>query len=324
MENQYLPEGLLLGTARCRELTESLAGLRRAMEEGAIVEGMAVMCDASLDLHVRFPALPDAEGIIPRREAVFARPGETVKDIAILTRVGKAVACRVLSVGEPDEAGQVRVLLSRRLAQEECAARFVSALMPGDVIRGRVTHMEPFGAFVDVGCGLSSLMSVDAISVSRIDHPHDRLYNGQLIWAAVRAVDASGRLFLSMRELLGTWEQNAARFRAGQTVVGIIRSVEEYGIFVELTPNLAGLCELRDCDRRRIEAMKGRTAGVFIKSIIPERMKVKLVLIDGSAGDVPPQPRLDYFIRGDEVTHIDRWVYSPACAAKRVETVFGS
>jgi small subunit ribosomal protein S1 len=98
--------------------------------------------------------------------------------------------------------------------------------------------------------------------------------------------------------------------------------VEEYGAFVELAPNLAGLAEVRECDREAVHALVGRTAAVFIKSIIPERMKVKLVLIDAYRGEPVPTPRLHYYIRGDEVSHIDRWVYSPGGARKLVETVF--
>ena len=324
METTYLPEGQLLTTTRNREYTSSLQGLEKAMEVGAIIEGTAVLCDSDLNLHIDFPSLPGVRGIIPRCEAVWNREGEPVKDIAILTRVGKAVACKVTGMEHGEETGTT-VYLSRRLAQAECAANYLEGLEPGDVIRAKVTHLESFGAFVDLGCGVASLLSVDGISISRISHPRDRLYNGQLIWCVVRSIDReTGRIFVSTRELLGTWEQNAARFTPGQTVAGIVRSVEEYGVFVELAPNLAGLAEVRDCDRDAVHSLVGRTAAVFIKSIIPERMKVKLVLIDAHRGEPLPPPRLHYFIRGDEVEHIDHWVYSPAGAKKRVETVFPS
>ena len=323
MELTYLPEGAILTTARNRDFTATLAGLERAMETGAIIEGTAVLCDSDFNLHVDLPALAGVRGIIPRAEAVWSRDGEPAKDIAILTRVGKAVACKVTGI-EQGTDGMTTVYLSRRLAQAECVANYLEGLIPGDIIRAKVTHLESFGAFVDVGCGVPSLLSVDCISVSRITHPRDRLYNGQMIWCAVKSVDReTGRIFVSTRELLGTWEQNAARFTPGQTVAGIVRSVEEYGVFVELAPNLAGLAEVRDCDREAVHGLVGRTAAVFIKSIIPERMKIKLVLIDAYRGEPVPLPRLHYFIRGDEVEHIDRWVYSPAGAKKRVETVFG-
>ncbi len=322
MEMNYLPEGQLLTTLKNRELTGSVAGLERAMETGVIIEGSVTMCDSDFNLHIDFPALPGVKGIMPREEVVWNPGGEPVKDIAILTRVGKAVACKIIGMETVEGEGGT-VTLSRRLAQAECAARYLDTLVPGDIIRARVTHLENFGAFVDIGCGVPSLLSVDAISVSRISHPRDRLYNGQLIWVVVRQIDREkGRIFVSMRELLGTWEQNAARYTPGQTVAGIVRSVEEYGVFVELAPNLAGLAEVRDCDRAMAESLVGRTAAVFIKSIIPERMKVKLVLIDAYRGEPVPVPRLHYYIRGDEATHIDRWLYSPAGARKRVETIF--
>ena len=323
MELTYVPEGVTLTTIRNRELTSTLAGLEKAMETGVIIEGTAVLCDSDFNLHVDFPVLGGVKAVIPRSEAVWSRDGEPPKDIAILTRVGKAVACKVTGI-EPGQNGTATVYLSRRLAQAECAANYLEGLIPGDIIRAKVTHLESFGAFVDVGCGIPSLLSVDTISISRINHPRERLYNGQMIWCAVKSVDReTGRIFVSTRELLGTWEQNAARFTPGQTVAGVVRSVEDYGVFVELSPNLAGLAEVRDCDREAVQSLVGRTAAVFIKSIIPERMKVKLVLIDAYRGEPAPLPRLHYFIRGDETEHIDRWVYSPSGAKKRVETVFG-
>ena len=54
-------------------------------------------------------------------------------------------------------------------------------------------------------------------------------------------------------------------FSDGETVSGIIRSVESYGVFVELAPNLAGLAEYRN------DVYPGQTAAVYIKSIIPEQ-----------------------------------------------------
>lgn len=319
----YLPEGQLLHTPRNRELTSSLQGMERAMEGGIIIEGMVILCDSDMNLHVDFPSLPEVRGIIPRCETVWNREGEPPKDIAVLTRVGKPAACKVTGLIHGEEGGTT-IYLSRRLAQAECATNYLECLEPGDVVRAKVTHLESFGAFVDLGCGVVSLLSVDGISISRISHPRDRFYNGQLIWCVIKSKDPEkGRIFVSTRELLGTWEQNAARLTPGQTVAGIVRSVEDYGVFVELAPNLAGLAEVRDRDREAVHSLLGRTAAVFVKSIIPERMKIKLVLIDAYRGEPVPLPRLHYFIRGDEVSHIDRWIYSPPCAKKRVETLFG-
>ena len=122
---------------------------------------------------------------------------------------------------------------------------YVSTLVPGDIVNARITHLETFGAFADIGCGIVSLLPIDMISVSRIDHPRERFSVGMDITAVIKAID-NGRISLTHKELLGTWEENAALFSPGETVAGIIRSVESYGAFVELTPNLAGLAEIKE------------------------------------------------------------------------------
>ena len=314
MNERYAPEGTLIHTAQNREYVSSLSGLERAMREGRILEATALLCDNEMNLHVDLYGI---RGIVERKEALFCRRGEETKDIALITRVGKPICFKV--IGFSEQEGEPVALLSRRAAQAECHHQYLSCLCPGDIIPATVTHLEGFGAFVDVGCGLSSLLSVDGISVSRISHPSDRLRVGQQIFTVVRSTDwVRERLFVSMRELLGTWEENAARFKSGQTVAGIIRSVESYGIFIELAPNLAGLAEIRDAEDR-IEI--GGYAAVYIKSILPDRMKIKLSLIDCYKGD-PPRNDLRYFIDVTKVTHIDRWRYSPECSQKLIETVF--
>ena len=199
---------------------------------------------------------------------------------------------------------------------------YLSRLCVGDVIPSRVTHLEPFGAFVDVGCGISSLLSVDCISVSRISHPRDRLYSGMELAVVVKSIDReSGRIYVSLRELLGTWEQNVANFEAGQTVAGVIRSVESYGVFVELAPNLAGLAELREGSERELLSRVGQSAAVYIKSIVPERMKIKLAIIDAYCTEQAP-PRLTYYVDPKTTHHLSHWRYSPAHAHRVIETVF--
>ncbi|MBR4295427.1 MAG: S1 RNA-binding domain-containing protein [Clostridia bacterium] len=317
--NNYMPEGMRMGTSENREYISSLAGLERAMSQGKILESTALICDGDMNLHVDLYGI---DGIIEKSEAVLCRTGEELKDIAIITRVGKPVCFKVISIDKSGE--KVKVYLSRRAAQLECVNNYFSGLICGDIIKAKVTHLENFGAFVDIGCGISSLLSVDCISVSRISHPKDRLVCGEIIDVIIKMIDEDNeRIFVSRRELLGTWEENVALFKAGQTVAGIIRSVESYGIFVELTPNLAGLAELRD-DRIGNTVTVGQSAAVYIKSIIPERMKVKLVLIDSCINNgINPRNTSDkIFIDTEKITHINHWRYSPNAAPKVIETFF--
>jgi small subunit ribosomal protein S1 len=296
------------------EYFSSFSALERAMAQGKILEAPAVLCDGDLSLIVDLGIM---QGVIPRGQAALSPAGEPIKDIAIISRVGKPV-CFQITGFEEDHRGKVRAILSRRAAQAACLHDYLLTLQSGDIIPARVTHLEHFGAFVDVGCGLASLFSIDSISVSRISHPRDRFYVGMPVRAVVKSVDAAEhRIYVSHKELLGTWEENAAKFRVGQTVVGIVRSVEEYGIFIELAPNLAGLAEYRD------DVEVGQAAAVYIKNIIPERMKIKLVIIDTCKTAAPHTvERMNYFIP-PEVEHIDYWRYSPDANHRIIESVFG-
>ena len=211
--------------------------------------------------------------------------------------------------------GETIAVLSRRTAQMECYENYVKALIPGDIIPAKITHLENFGAFADIGCGIISLLSIDTISVSRIAHPSARLSVGDNIYSVVKSVDKMGRIYISERELLGSWMENASLFSEGETVSGIVRSVEDYGIFVELKPNLAGLAEYKD------GIYPGQTAAVYIKSIIPEKMKIKLIIIDAHDSATLPTP-LEYFIDISHVSHIDSWTYSPKSSERIIESVF--
>ena len=200
---------------------------------------------------------------------------------------------------------------------EECAdgvreGAVRDMLLPGDILPCRVTHLESFGAFCDIGCGVPALLPIDCMSVSRIQSPADRVHEGQDILCAVKSRDTEGRIVLTMKELLGTWLENAAAFAAGETVVGLVRSVEPYGVFVELAPNLAGLAEAApglDC---------GQLVSVYIKSIIPEKMKIKLVVLHAMRDETFAFP-LEYRLHAG---HIGRWIYSVPGAARVIETIF--
>ncbi|MCD7846888.1 MAG: S1 RNA-binding domain-containing protein [Oscillospiraceae bacterium] len=302
---KFPPEGYLIRRSENLEYLQSTENLRKAMEQEIILEAKADMCTASHDLIVNLPCM---NAIIPREECAIGISEGKTKDIAIISRVGRPVMFNV--VGFTENQGKTTALLSRRKAQETCISEYLSLLTSGEVIDARVTHIEQFGCFVDIGCGIPSMIPIDEISVSRISSPSDRFTIGEGIKVVYKGTDGD-KFYISHKELLGSWEENAEEFSAGETVRGIVRSVESYGIFVELAPNLAGLAEPKE----GVEV--GQTASVYIKSINSEKMKIKLIIVDVS--DTPLRFENRYFIT-DGI--IDRWQYSPENSSRLVETVF--
>ncbi len=305
---KYFPENYLIAAAENKSILSSVAAIKEACYSGKIIEARATVCDKEHNLHVDLGAM---RGMIPRNEAAIGIDDGSVRDIAIISRVNKPVMCRVTGF-TTDEKGETVALLSRKSVQQDCMREYISKLIPGCVIDAVVTHMESFGVFADIGAGISALMPIDSISVSRIPHPDARFSPGQKIRAVVRSIDENGRITLSYKELLGTWEENAALFRAGETVPGIVRSVERYGIFVELKPNLAGLAEYVP------GVVPGQHASVYIKNLIPERMKIKLIIVDSFDAQYPNE-EVTYY---NDKDFIDRWVYSPESCERKIETVF--
>ena len=258
-----------MDTTANRSLCRNPAGLWEAFHTRTILEARALLCTQQHDLVVDFGF---CRGIIPRCEGALGIADGSVRDIALLSRVGKPVCFLIESIGQQSD-GSLCPVLSRRAAQQLCLEQYIRSLTAGDVIPARVTHLEGFGCFVDIGCGIPSMIPIDCISVSRISHPADRFSAGQDIRAVVCAVDAGGRVTLSHKELLGTWLENAADFRPGDTVTGILRGKHPYGQFVELTPNLSGLTDTPQA------LPEGSAVSVRIRSIQPERQKIRLQVI---------------------------------------------
>lgn len=303
---KYLPEGYTDKSSA--PVLRTLSAAKEAMQQNRILEARAVVCDAQHNLIVELGCM---KGLIPREECAIGISEGSTKDIAIISKVNKPVCFRITDI-KSDEKFKPYAILSRRQVQMDCRRSLLENLKCGDVVKGKITHMEPFGCFVDIGAGIISLLPIDSISVSRISHPRDRFYIGQNIFAVVKSIDADGKICLSHKELLGTWAENASRFSSGETVGGIIRSVESYGIFVELAPNLAGLAEIK------ADVCVGQHASVYIKNLIPEKMKIKLIIVD-SFNEQIQNKEIDYFITDG---HIDSFRYSPPESEKVIETIF--
>lgn len=296
MNSHFLPEGRLLYTSDNQKSCASRRSLMRAMSAGQILEGRVLLCGTGHNLIVQVGPFI---GSIPREETALGIAEGTTREIAILSRVGKSVCFTVEAIEGPENSPSL--LLSRRRAQKKALTHILNTWQEGDIIPATVTHMEPFGAFVDIGCGIPSMIGIENLSVSRIPHPNCRFYSGQKIYALVTGIDQNlDRILLSHKELLGTWAENAACLEAGMTVPGYVRSIKEYGIFVELFPNLSGLAEPKE------GLNEGDRVSVYIKSIFPDRRKIKLRILERLPKEEMP-PSLSYFHR---LGTLHNWQYT--------------
>lgn len=235
-----------------------------------ILQGIVEKCDESYNLHVKME--DGTEGIIPRGEIeVFNLDDNGFPKTNLC--VGKVHKYVQFKVKEKDGDN---FILSRKDLQNEVINSIKNDLQIGQVVKGIVKNITSYGAFIDIGAGVVGLVHIEDLSVARIKSPFERIKIGQKLNIMIKSIDReTGRITLSYKDTLGTWEENANNFVTGMKTKGIVRETErnKNGIFIELTPNLVGMAEYKE------GLNYGEEINVAIKKIDYDRKKVKLVIM---------------------------------------------
>ena len=235
-----------------------------------ILQGIVKNCDKDYNLHVELKN--GMHGIIPRQEIEAINVDEKgyPKENLCIGKVHKYVQFKL------KEKDGDKLIFSRKDVQQEVLNSVKTDLKVGDNIKGLVKNITPSGAFIDIGGGVVGLAYIEDLSVARIKTPYERLKIGQNVNIVVKSINReTGKISLSYKDTLGTWEENAKKFSVGMNTKGIIRETEKNknGIFIELTPNLVGMAEYK-------EGLKyGEKVDLYIKKIDYDKKKVKVVLL---------------------------------------------
>lgn len=263
---RFMPEGWN------NEITKlDINNVNQYIQTGDTLQGLVKECDEKYNLHVKFEN--GLTGIMPREEieAINLQSDGLPKTNLCTGKVHKFIQFKIKEIKDENT-----VMLSRKQVQSEALNWVKSDLKVGQTVTGIVKNIKPYGAFVEIGGGIVGLVHIEDLSVARIKTPYERLKIGQKINIMVKSIDkAEGRVILSYKETLGTWEENIQKFNSGDTVKGIVRETEKNknGIFIELTPNLVGMAEYEE------GLQYGQNVDVYIKKIDNDKKKVKLVII---------------------------------------------
>ena len=249
----------------------SLSDLQTAKQNGSILQGFAEKCDENFNLQVHLGK--NLIGMIPRNEmdAINNDDFGMTRQSICKNKVGQFVQFKIKEIFNEN-----RLLLSRKEAGKEALNWVKNDLKTGMIVNGIVKNIRKFGAFVDIGGGITGLLHIEDISVSRIKSPEERFFVGQKIKVMIKSIDKdNNRIVLSYKELLGNWEDNVQDFQEKMVVEGTVKEADQYknGLFIELKPNLVGLAEYKD------GFSYGQKVNVFIKKIIKDKKKIKLVIV---------------------------------------------
>ncbi|MEZ4408397.1 MAG: S1 RNA-binding domain-containing protein [Polyangiales bacterium] len=207
--------------------------------------------------------------------------------------VGKSLRFRVTEVRE----GGRKVVLSRRLQLEaegrEAAERVLATLTVGATVKGPVTGVREFGAFVDLG-GVEGLVPLSELSHDSAVRAADVVKPGDVVEVQVKEVrpgenGATPKITLSLKALSADpWEALSVVAPVGRVVAGTVTRVVDFGAFVRIAAGVEGLLHVSELSGRPEHPSKvfstGQPVMVVVKSADAQARKVSLTLApDGAA-----------------------------------------
>lgn len=174
----------------------------------------------------------------------YPRVGSSDKD-EILQRlnslIGKSLKVRIL---DSDRKANKLIFSEKEAVKDGLAARFQS-LKIGDAVKGVVTGVVDYGAFVNVD-GIEGLVHISEISWERVSNPSDYVKVGETIEAKIIAIDKD-RLSLSVKQLTqDPWLDEVEKFKVGDTVEGTVTRITPFGAFVQISPAVEALVHVSE------------------------------------------------------------------------------
>jgi len=279
---------LLLGTRHAKRMHGSEA-LQRAYEDQSPVEGhVSGVTKGGLEVEIA-----GTRAFCPASQIDLGY----VEDLQGF--VGQRLAFRITKY----EMGRhANLVVSRRALLEEerraLAAQTRDRLELGAVMQGRVSSLQDYGAFIDLG-GIEGLVHVSELAFGRVEHPKELLSVGQEVEVSVLRIERTDhprhpeKISLSIRALeKDPWSEVEANFPVGRLVTGTVSRLQPFGAFIELAPGIDGLAHVSELVAgRRISHPRevlnpGEQVQVKVLSIDKERRRIGLTL----KLEVPDQP----------------------------------
>ncbi len=245
------------------------------MKEGDTVRGTV----RSLTDYGAFVDIGDVDALLHVGEISWAR----VNKPSDVLSVGDQIEARILKI-EPDKR---RISLSMKQLMPHPWDAVAQKYKTGERVRGTVTRLMDFGAFVELELGIEGLIHISEMSWGKkVRTPRDLVKPGETVEAIILGVNAAERrISLGLKQALGDpWADVPQKFPAGTVIQGPVTSIQKFGAFVQLTEGVEGLVHISELSaERRInhpqEVVRvGQTVQALVLSVDPEKRLIRLSL----------------------------------------------
>src|SRR5579864_7646410 len=268
-EDVVVDRRAVLEEEEVRQRDERFAGLK----EGMVVHGTV----RSLTDFGAFVDIGGMDGLLQVTDMSWAR----VNKPSDLLKTGDSIDVQILKI-EQQGAGKRgrRISLGAKQLQPDPWTQATEKYKTGDRVRGAVTRVTDFGAFVELEPGVEGLVHLSELSWSKkVRKPADVVKPGDSVEVVVLGVNpADRRIALGLKQALGDpWEQAEKRFPAGTIVEGPITNLTKFGAFVELDEGLEGMIHIADisAEKRINHPQDVLKAGQAVRAVVLEVDRAK-------------------------------------------------
>ena len=244
-----------------------------ALQEGAVVSGVV----RTLTDFGAFLDLGGLDGLLHVADMSWARVGKP----ADVLKIGDVLDVKILKIDRPSH----RIALGLKQLQPDPWSLAAEKYKVGDRIRGKITRVVDFGAFVELEPGIEGLIRLFDLTWSRkAVKPKDIVKPGELAEVVVLGVSAGERrIGLGLKQALGDpWEEAVKTYPVGSVAEGKITSLAKFGAFMELGEGVEGMIHIGDisADKRlnhpQDELKLGQTVRALVLDVDREKRRIRL------------------------------------------------
>lgn len=286
--NQYLSRTMDFVISRIEERGRNIVLTRLPLLEDQLESRLAEIEEAAGSKQVfagritkiadfgLFVDLGGVEGLVHISEVSWDR----TDNLAAHYSAGDKIECVVLKVERKKRIRDTRISLSIRHVYEDPWKNVSEKFSPGQSVRGRITRLTNFGAFVQLEPGIEGLIHVSEMSwTRRVKHPSEVVSEGDTVNVTILAVDESKHsVSCSLKDVAeDPWREIDERFPEGSSATGTVASETRYGFFIDLADGVTGLLPHRNVAADRKGSIKvGEPLEVGIESVDTESRRISL------------------------------------------------
>jgi small subunit ribosomal protein S1 len=262
-KNINTTEGYITVSKKQVDLQDGWQKVRRAYERKQPLPGRIV---GVLDDNKGFKVDMGVEMFLPMSQADIKKVKSPPK------LLGKEFQFKITRLNSREKNGVVsrRVILEEE--KENKIKELFDSLQVGDIVKGKVTSLTDYGAFVDIG-GMDGLIHKDNISYARVNHPKEKLRKGDEVEAKVLEMDpAHKRISLGIKQRFpDPWIDIGKKYPVGKKLIAKVTKIVNFGAFIELEEGVEGLLHISDL------TWEGKTNSVEEFVAVGERLWVQVI-----------------------------------------------